>query len=173
MWRNGAVPDYVGRDAGFGGSHPVAGLESWWAAGAPGPGSGGVRWDGSRGYTNIIGPGKFPPIQPPKLPAPTLTSSARGLGNLVINNPGLQYEWQWPTLGWNIVWAMTDDRLFKCWPGVAAMWAHSGPTFGGYLRCTAHDPVTGISTWVDPAGSILSPGESLQLISSAGPGYPS
>lgn len=161
-WRNGSVPEYVGFDAH--GSRPIAGLPQWWISGAPRPGSGGLRFDGSRGFTDVKGPGIFPPIFPPALPNPPLVSSIRGPATLLgISIPGQAYEWSWPTLGFNIVWAKTNDKLFGCVPNIAAMWGHSGETIAGYMKCTAYNPSTGVSTWIDGQGTVLSPGEVLTL----------
>lgn len=161
-WRNGSVPAYVGFDAHQ--ERPIAGFFSWWTAGAPGPGSGGLRFDGSRGFTNAPGPGIFPPFPSPNSTYP-LTSSIYGLGMALPPVPG-RVTWNWtgrPT-ALNVSWTQNlPQRLFPCFPGIA--WFEAQKSVGGiqYLECTSYNPATGVSTWIDVIGGYLDPGEVLTL----------
>lgn len=165
-WRNGSTPSYVGVDARPGGAHPVAGLLSWWQNGAPGPGSGGLRWDGSRGFTNGPGPGIFPPFPPSG--TPTLTSSTGRLITPGSITPGLEYTWD-AFLGLNLTWAkweterVSPPMLWQC-SKPAVLWISNDANVHMFpLKCTGINSMTGASTWVDVNTGFLSPGEVLTL----------
>lgn len=165
-WRNGLIPAYVGRDARPGGAHPIAGLAAWWANGAPGPGSGGLRWDGSRGFTDIDGPAIFAGPQTYPL-VPTLVSSINGPCTLTFNSPTfVSWSLPWRTtftdIGWG-VWLFFQRPLYTCRPGLRVMAIEQVGVGPFPMECIGYNPSTGVSAWVDPLGSLAAPSEVFTL----------
>lgn len=161
-WRDGSVPSYVGADAH--GAHPVAGLTQWWLSGAPGPGIPGLRWDGSRGFTNADGPGIFPP-RPHLAVSYPLSSSIFGPATPVPPT-GDQSAWSWPGRSPILAVAWGDAVLFRlqaCRPNTNIMYGQHSTDPPVPFRCTAYNAATGVSTWIDPTSALLSPGEVLTL----------
>lgn len=149
-WRDGSTPTYVGLDAQPTHSNPIAGSLAWWQNGSPGPGSGGLRFDGSRGFTNILGPAIFPPFSGNPGPATlTWTGGPIAPGSFT---PNLEYIFI--GTGFRLAWAFwAEERssppmLWGCGGGPVLWWFNGtgGPEFP--LKCTHFDGVK-TSTWVD------------------------
>lgn len=163
-WRNGSVPEYVGFDAHH--SRPTAGFDSWWINGAPGPSAGGLRWDGSRGFTNVDGPGVFPP--PQVYAGASCVSSTRGpLNNsLFVFPPDIEgFQNGGPGVSTRGVWfKAVNSKLFHCrQPGfwTCVVTVSNTISIWTVLRCISGAARTQV--WIDPTNATLDVGETITI----------
>lgn len=161
QWRNGTRPPYIGVSTP---GYSTVGTPDWWLNGEPAPeGAIGVNYLGQKGFPYAERRGLFPPISPGTHP-PSMSSSTRGPATPGLNVPGSFWQFTWasrPSL--DVAWETVDFLQFACLPSVASCFTQEPFGAGVALLCTAYNPSTGISTWIDPSASHLDPGEVLTL----------
>lgn len=157
-WRDGSYPDFIGQPSP---SYSMAGLPQDWRDGAPltyGPTI--VTYTGQKGFPYVPrAAGIFPTFYQESFIPPVLSTN---IGGPFGPATWIFDRWVWsqgfPTFvqgAW--LAAANQGRLYPC-VGGSVLRCHFGVN-DHVMRCLTYDTATEVSTWDDPAGGILLPGE--------------